>query len=90
MSLRLVLAISLLACSSLAIAETTPAPTPTLGGSPDADLTCQPMPGEAAGHFVCEDPGSFKRCEEIKAAKGKVRVEGDEKDTVVLMCVQGG
>ena len=92
MTLRPVFAAALLVLSSLAMAESTPAPapTPTLGGSPEADLTCAPMPGEAAGHFVCEDPDSFKRCEDIKAAKGKVRVEGETRDTPVLMCMQGG
>ena len=90
MTLRTVFAIALLAGSGALFAADKPAATPTLGGSADADLTCEPMPGEADGHFVCEDPDSFKRCEEIKAAKGKVRVEGSSKDVDVLMCMQGG
>ncbi len=88
MTLRLVFAAALLAFSAAASASD--AATPTLGGSAEADITCEPMTGEADGHFVCEDPDSFKRCEEIKEAKGKVRLEGATEDTAVLMCMQGG
>ncbi|PZO07504.1 MAG: hypothetical protein DCF27_10810 [Lysobacteraceae bacterium] len=93
MSIRIPFAIALLACSAAAFASKpmqTDAPTPILGGSLDADLTCEPMPGEPAGHFICEDADRFKRCQEILEANGKVRLEGETKDTPVLMCLQGG
>lgn len=90
MTLRLAFALALLVSSAAAFASDAAAPTPTLGGSADADLTCEPMTGEAEGHFVCEDPDSFKRCEEIRQAKGKVRLEGATEDTAVQMCMQGG
>lgn len=91
------LAIALLVFSGAALAEHHAKPeakadtaVPTLGGSAESDLTCEAMPGEAAGHFVCEDPDSYKRCKEIEEAKGKVRLEGAKEDTPVLMCMQGG
>ncbi|MEO8002502.1 MAG: hypothetical protein ABI644_11555 [Arenimonas sp.] len=64
-------------------------PVPSLGGSAEMEITCEPMPGESAGHFVCEDPDSFKKCKALEG-KGKVRVDGDKKETKVLVCVQGG
>ena len=82
---------SLLLCLAAATAHgEDAAPTPLLGGSAEADLVCAAMPGEPAGHFVCEDPDSFAKCQEIAAAKGKVRIEGEEGEVAVLMCVQGG
>ena len=81
-------ALSAFAGASVA-ASKTPAPAPTLGGSGAAELTCEPMPGEAAGHFVCEDADSFKKCKALEG-KGKVRLEGATTDTKVVMCVQGG
>ena len=77
-----------LAGTSLA-AKKVPAPAPTMGGSANADITCEPMPGEAAGHFVCEDADSFNKCKALEG-KGKVRLEGATTDTKVVMCMQGG
>ena len=87
---NIVCAAALLAIAGLAVAaKKAPAPAPTLGGSADAEITCEPMPGEAAGHFVCEDADSFKKCKALEG-KGKVRLEGAKTDTKVVMCMQGG
>ena len=64
-------------------------PAPSLGGTAEVDITCEPMPGESAGHFVCEDAESFKKCKALEG-KGMVRVDGNKKETKVVMCVQGG
>lgn len=64
-------------------------PAPSLGGAADMEITCEPMPGESTGHFVCEDPDSFKKCKALEG-KGKVCVDGDKKETEVVMCIQGG
>ena len=88
MNLRPVLFTLMLAATGVTFAASET--TPTLGGSGESDLTCEPMPGEAEGHFVCEDPDSFKRCKEIEEAKGAVRLEEATEDTPVVMCMQGG
>ncbi len=75
------------AASGAAAKKTMPAPS--LGGAAGMDITCEPMPGESAGHFVCEDPDSFKKCKALEG-KGMVRVDGGKKETKVLMCAQGG
>lgn len=88
--LNSLVAAALFAIAGLALAaKKEPAAAPTLGGSSDAEITCEPMPGEAAGHFVCEDADSFKKCKALEG-KGKVRLEGATTDTKVVMCVQGG
>lgn len=70
-------------------AERTPAKFPTLGGEPGNDLTCEPMPDTAKGHFVCEDKESYDRCKTLEGT-GKVRVNGAKKATPVVKCQQGG
>ncbi|MEP6908307.1 MAG: hypothetical protein ABI858_10065 [Pseudoxanthomonas sp.] len=62
---------------------------PTLGGAAENDLTCEPMPDAAPGHFVCEDKESLHRCKALEG-KGKVRVNGAKKPTPVVNCQQGG
>lgn len=63
--------------------------TPTLGGGPGMDLSCEAMPGEAPGHFVCEDPDSYARCKAL-VGKAMVRVDGGDEKTPVVACQQGG
>ncbi|MEO6365775.1 MAG: hypothetical protein ABIO38_07000 [Luteimonas sp.] len=65
------------------------AKTPTLGGQPGNDLTCEPIPDAAKGHFVCEDKQSYERCKTLEAT-GKVRVNGAKQATQVVKCQQGG
>lgn len=62
---------------------------PTLGGGADNDITCVPEPEAPAGHFVCEDPDSFARCQALQG-KGMVLVEGENKPVPVVECRQGG
>lgn len=62
---------------------------PTMGGEVGMDLTCVPMPGEPAGHFVCEDRESYQRCKAL-VGKGEVRLEGTDEPVAVLRCEQGG
>lgn len=66
----------------------TPA-APTLGGPPGNDLSCEPIPDAAQGHFVCEDRDSYERCKALEGT-GKVRVNGAETATRVVACQQGG
>lgn len=63
--------------------------SPTLGGGPGMDIACEPMPGEAPGHFVCETPDSYARCKALEG-KGSVHLDGADKKTPVVQCQQGG
>ncbi|MEO6226865.1 MAG: hypothetical protein ABIO61_03280 [Thermomonas sp.] len=66
-----------------------PAKFPTLGGEPGNDLTCEPIPDAAKGHFVCEDKESYDRCKMLEST-GKVHVNGAKEATPVVKCQQGG
>ena len=70
-------------------AARSPAKIPTLGGASGNDLTCEPIPDAAKGHFVCEDKESYERCRTLERT-GKVRVNGAKKATPVVKCQQGG
>ncbi len=83
------LLILLLATTSAGAAERTPAKFPTLGGEPGNDLTCEPIPDAAKGHFVCEDKESYDRCKTLEGT-GKVHVNGAKEATPVVKCQQGG